>query len=91
MKKKLKRNKNSHEILKTSKSNSNVFHYKKDVETVEKLNFFDYNKSEPSYNMFKLKSSPKKFPLMKIKTLDSINTNILDKLNSIEDDPEEII
>lgn len=91
MKKKLKRNKNSHEILKTSKSNSNVFHYKKDVETVEKLNFFDYNKSEPSYNIFKLKSSPKKFPLMKIKTIDSINTNILDKLNSIEDDPEEII
>ena len=91
MKKKLKRNKNSHEILKTSKSNSNVFHYKKDVEAVEKLNFFDYNKSEPSYNLYNLKSNPNKSPLMKIKTVDHINTNILDKLNSIENDPEEVI
>ena len=80
MRKKVKKN-NSQEYSHKS-SNSNVFHYKKEVETVLKLNFNPYNVFE-SFRQNNQSLSPNK-PLINnnINMDNSINSNDLDNSNN---------
>ena len=85
MKKKSKLN-NTHIFFKSS--NSNVFHFKKDIETVQKLNFL-YIDSEPS-NLKKNNRINKDKPItINLKNMNNNCLNTLDNSNEDKDNSED--
>ena len=79
MRKKAKRN-ISQDYFKSNKSN--IFHYKKEVETVLKLNLSPYNESQ-SFNSINFPSlSSEKHAMNSMRVDNSINSNILDNIRN---------